>query len=160
MSTDFFIGKAAQNGQVALCAVRPVQTCRRRVYQVMALSIVHGDVVEAERDLRRALARLGDGPKAAGPQRRATVQEQAEAVLAAAAELERLDQVGAGYVAKAGGDVDLARLARLLDAGMTVQGVPGARQAINYVRSQLCANYAHPGPLGVALARAIQAAGG
>jgi len=166
---------------VALAAVKPLG---QGAYHVVALRTCSpAAAAETEAELRRELVRLAetetakpdttsfgiataqDGQRARAGQvandsddwrARRAVRKAAEAA-AAEAELERLDAVGATIRARAGGEIDYGRLALALDAGQ-VFGTLDTRQPISWIRRAFKQG-ADPGPLGVALARAIDLAG-
>ena len=168
-------------GVGALCACHMFKDYRgRRAYRLVAFqNVPASELSEKLTELRRELAELttakaerirqGHGEMSLPPsdpttpvgntrewRERVAAREEQEAQ-AAKARLAELDKVGRGFVAKSDGDVDLAQLKALLDSGRIIAADRATRQPLQWLRSALDSGGA-VGPLGVALARSIEAA--
>jgi hypothetical protein len=175
-------GVAIGGGAVgALCACHTFKDYRgRRAYRLVAFqSVPAQELAEAVKSLRRELAEVATakterisearGERAMGPGEPSTpagntrewrervAQREAQEDQAAKARRAELDKIGRGFVAKSDGDVNLSELKALLDAGRIIAADRETRQPLAWLRQAFETGGA-VGPLGVALARAIEAA--
>jgi hypothetical protein len=185
LSTDPHVaaGRARVGACSAVVAVRKYQDYRGQVaYQVTDVRMcAPADLAETERELRRDLVRLAEhepvkpstssfvlanieGQEVVKQARtsaeaiEAMYEREAAEEAAAKAELARLDKAGSHYVAKSSGEPNLQRLAQLLKANRITAASFDERQPLHWVREALDGGLP-VGVLGMALARAITAAG-